>query len=60
VGHVLRGMRKVYDHHLYVPEKRAAMEAGHAAGVYRGMRAEEPRQTNVDLLPSSCRTHVNG
>jgi hypothetical protein len=27
LGHVLRGMRKVYDHHLYVPEKRAAMEA---------------------------------
>jgi hypothetical protein len=27
VGHVLRGMRKVYDHHLYVLEKRAAMEA---------------------------------
>lgn len=27
VGHALRGMRKVYDHHLYVPEKQKAMEA---------------------------------
>jgi integrase len=27
VGHALRGMRQVYDHHLYEGEKKAAMEA---------------------------------
>jgi hypothetical protein len=26
LGHALKGMRKVYDHHLYEPEKREAME----------------------------------
>jgi hypothetical protein len=26
MGHALKGMRKVYDHHLYEPENRAAME----------------------------------
>lgn len=26
VGHALRGMRKIYDHHLYEKEKLAAME----------------------------------
>jgi integrase len=27
LGHALKGMRRVYDHHLYQPEKRAAMKA---------------------------------
>ena len=26
VGHALRGMRKIYDHHWYEKEKLAAME----------------------------------
>jgi integrase len=32
LGHALKGMRKVYDHHLYEPEKRAAMEKLSAFG----------------------------
>jgi hypothetical protein len=31
LGHALKGMRKVYDHHLYEPEKRAAH--GEAIGI---------------------------
>jgi hypothetical protein len=27
VGHTLKGMQKVYDHHQYEAEKREAMEA---------------------------------